>query len=196
MAEIVDQTFDAEKRRSGVTTSPEVRAWFVREVIPLEPSLTHYLRRNWRNESDIADLRQEVYVRVCEAALKRIPEATRAFVLKTARNLIINRIRREQVVPIEAVTDPDALGIAVDIPGPDRTVLARDELRRLQLALDSLSPRCREAVILGRIEGLTGREIAARMGITEAGVSLHLDNGIRTLVNIFYGETPNRRRTP
>jgi RNA polymerase sigma factor (sigma-70 family) len=174
----------------------EVEAWFVREVLPLEAALTSFLQHNWRNESDIADLRQEVYVRVCEAALKRIPEATRAFVLKTARNLIINRIRREQVVPIEAVTDPDALGIAVDIPGPDRTVLARDELRRLQLALDSLSPRCREAVILGRIEGLTGREIAARMGITEAGVSLHLDNGIRTLVNIFYGETPNRRRTP
>jgi len=162
----------------------------------LEAALTSFLQHNWRNKSDIADLRQDVYVRVCEAACRQIPDATKAFVFRTARNLLINRVRREQVVPIEAITDLDSLGIATDAPGPDRTVVAREELHRLQAALDDLPPRCREAVILGRVEGLSGREIATRMGITEAGVSLHLDNGIRTLVNILYGELPSGRRAP
>ena len=81
------------------------------------------------------------------------------FVFATARNLLIDRVRREQVVPIEAVADLDALDIAIDAPGPDRNAMARDELRRLHAALDQLPPRCRE-VVVKRIEGLTRREIA------------------------------------
>jgi RNA polymerase sigma-70 factor (ECF subfamily) len=102
-------------------------------------------------------------------------------------------VRREHVVPIEAVADVDALGVAMDSPGPDRTVIARDELRRLQSALDRLPDRCREAVILSRIEGLTGREIAERMGVTESTVSIHLANGVRALVDAFFAPLAERR---
>jgi len=198
MVETPETSFeDTEQRRSdaGMTAS-EVEAWFIREVLPLEAALTSFLQHNWRNKGDIADLRQDVYVRVCESAHTQIPDSAKSFVFRKARNLLINRVRREQVVPIEAVTDLEALGIATDAPGPDSTVVARDELRRLQAALDALPPRCREAVVLGRVEGLTGREIAVRMGITEAGVSIHLDTGIRTLINALYGEQSDRRRTP
>ena len=102
-------------------------------------------------------------------------------------------MRREHVVPIEAVADVDALGVAMDAPGPDRTVIARDELRRLQAVLDRLPDRCREAVILGRVEGLSGREIASRMGITESTVSIHLANGVRALVDAFFANGTERR---
>jgi len=119
------------------------KAWFGREVLPLEASLMQYLEHNWRNASDIADLRQEVYIRVYTAALKKIPEKPKHFVFTTARNLLIDRVRHEQVIPIEAASDMEALDAAVDTPGPDRIVGARDELRRLQAALDRLTPRCR-----------------------------------------------------
>jgi RNA polymerase sigma factor (sigma-70 family) len=187
----------AEPRRSGaVMTASEVEVWFIREVLPLEAALTSFLQHNWRNRADIADLRQDVYERVCEAAYEQMPENTKAFVFRTARNLLINRVKREHIVPIEAVSDLDALGIALDSPGPESSVLARDELRRLQQALDRLPPRCREAVTLGRIEGLPGREIALRMGISEAAVSMHLDHGIRVLVDAVYGAPEDSRRKP
>ena len=169
-----------------------LKLWFAQEVLPLEAALMQFLQHNWRNQSDIADLRQEVYVRVCEAAREARPDNTKAFVFRTARNILINRVRREHVVPIEAVADVEALNAAIETPGPERNTIARDELRRLQAALDRLPPRCREAVVLGRIEGLSGREIAARMGITEQAVSAHLINGVRALVNEIYGD--DRRR--
>jgi len=172
-----------------------VEDWFVREVLPLEAALMQFLQHNWRNKSDIADLRQDVYVQVFNAAHKEIPTHTRAFVFQTARNLLLNRLRREHVVPIEAVADVDALSAAMDVPGQERAVIARDELRRLQGALDRLPPRCREVVILGRIEGLSGRVISTRLGITQQAVSVHLINGIRALVNEVYGEFPDRRRS-
>ena len=90
----------------------DLDSWFVREVLPLESALTQFLRRSWRNRSDVDDLCQEVYVRVYEAAQKEIPDPVRPFVFAVARNLIINRVRREQIVPIESLGDLDALNIA------------------------------------------------------------------------------------
>jgi len=197
MAEPPDKIFeDADAHRvRAVVRAADVEAWFVREVLPLESILMQFLSHNWRNEDDIADIRQDVYEHVCEAAREHFPENTKSFVFRTARNLIVDRFRHEQVVSIEAVPDLEALEVAIDAPGPDRTVAARGELRRLQIAIDRLPPRCREAIVLGRIEGLPGREIAARMGVTEQAVSKHLNKGIRALADFLYSDPSERRRS-
>jgi RNA polymerase sigma factor (sigma-70 family) len=197
MAETTDTNRGAEAQRSSVTKStPEARAWFVREVVPLESVLMHYLQHNWRDRSEIADLRQEVYARVFEAACEQIPERPKQFVFATARNLLVDRVRQAQIVPIEAVADFEAVEIARDVPGPDRSVIARDELRRLQIALDRLPPRCREAVVLRKIDGHSLREIAQRMGIAEKTVKAHLNDGVRALADMRYGEQPSARGNP
>lgn len=170
-------------------TDDVVSVWFVREILPLEAILMHFLRHNWSNKSEIADLRQEIYARVFAAARASIPENAKRFLLTTARNLLIDQVRRAQVVPIEAVADLEALGIAIDLAGPDRTTMARQELRRVQAALERLSPRAREAIALAYVEGLSGKEIAERMGVTKSTASEHLANGIRALTDMLYGES-------
>ena len=196
MVEVPDTACeDAGQRHEGAAMSaPEALAWFIREVLPLEAALTQFLHHNWRNKSEIPDLRQDIYVRVYEAACKQIPDQTKAFLFTTARNFLINRIRDESVVPIEAVADLDAIGIAADIPGPDRSVAARDMLRRLQLALDRLPRRFREVVVLRKIEGLSIHEIAVRMGIAEKTVKVHITDGMRSLANVLYA--PDFRGEP
>ncbi len=179
---------NADAHRHGAAMSAsDVEIWFLREVLPLEAALMRYLQHNWRNQNDIKDILQDVYVRVCEAAQKDIPRSTKPFVFTTARNLLINRVRDSQVIPIEAVADLDALMTAADEPGPDRGAIARDELRHLQAALDRLPPRCREAVMLRQVEGLSRREIATRMGIGEETVKEYLATGLRALSDIFFG---------
>jgi RNA polymerase sigma factor (sigma-70 family) len=184
----------AARTSAAAVAALEVDAWFVREILPLESALMEYLQHNWRNRSDIYDFRQEVYIRLYEAALKEIPGRPKQFLFAIARNFLINRVRHEQIVPIEAVADLEALEIAADMPTADRALLARDELRQLQAALDHLSPRCREAVVLARIEGLSRNEIAIRMGVAESAVSKYLSTGIRKLVEVFYGEPKTVRR--
>jgi RNA polymerase sigma-70 factor (ECF subfamily) len=97
-------------------------------------------------------------------------------------------MRREKIVQIEAVSELDTLAIAADEPPPDRTVIAKDELRRLAAALDRLTPRTREVVTLRRIEGLGRAEIAQRLGITEVTVKWHLNEGLRALADDLYCE--------
>ena len=193
-----------EKPDSGLgTTGPgmapavsDVDVWFGREILPLEAALMQFLQHNWRNRADLTDFRQDVYVRVYQAAQKQIPDHPRQFLFTTARNLLIDRVRHEQVIPIEAAADLEALEIAVDTPAPDRTLMARDELRRVQAALDRLPAREREAILLGRVEGLSRREIALRMGIAESAVAQYLSRGIRGLVNTLCNEPPTVRRKP
>lgn len=153
-----------------------------------------YLHQNWRDRSDIEDLRQEVYLRVFEAARQEIPQHPKTFILRTAHNLLIDRVRRERVVPIAAVSDLDALDIAAQAPSPERNAIAKDILRRLQAGLDKLPPRCREAVVLKQIDGLSHREIAARMGISPDTVSEHLSNGIAAMAEALYGDLTDLRR--
>jgi RNA polymerase sigma-70 factor (ECF subfamily) len=178
----------ADLRRSTGMSEEGLNGWFVREVLPLEAALMQFLRRSWPNKSDIDDLAQEVYARVYESAREKIPQPVKPFVFTIARNLLIDRVRHEQVVPIEAVADLETLGVAVDAPGPDRNVMAQDELRRLQAALEKLPPRCREVVVLGRIEGLSGKEISQRLGIGASTVSEHLATGMNALADLLFGD--------
>lgn len=153
-----------------------------------------FLRRNWRNEADLLDLRQEVYARVCEAAARAFPAKTKAFVFTAARNLLIDRMRHARVVPLEVVVDLEAWNVAADTVTPDRHLTARDELRRLQAGLDQLPARCREVVMLRKIEGLPQREVAARMGIREDTVERQTIHGMRALADYMLGGSGRIRR--
>ena len=180
---------DTDLLKSGAAmTVSDAKAWFVREVLPLEAALKQFLRRRWRNKTEIDDLCQEVYARVFESGLQRIPYPVKPFVLTTAYNLLVDLRRRENVVSIEAVPNLEALNVVLDEPWPDRSVMAREELRRLQVALERLPPRCRDAVMMRKIEGLSRPEIAVRMGISENTVNRHLSDGMCTLADMLFGE--------
>lgn len=170
----------------------DIEAWFVRDVLPLEATLMRFLNQNWRNKGELEDIRQDVYARILEKVESGFPEHTKAFVLTTARNLLIDRVRREHIVPIDTIADLEGLNTADDAPGADRAVIARDTLRRLQAALDRLPPRCREVVLLRRVEGLSRQEIASRMGISEKTVAAHMTNGMCALANFFLDDANGR----
>jgi len=183
-------------RESGKTqdhgvapAASDVNAWFVREVLPLEPLVRRFLRRGWHSEADLEDMCQDVFVRTYEAAQTRIPEPAKPYVFSVARNLLINRLRREQIVSIEAVADIEEVEVATDEPGPDRTVAGRQDLKRLRVALDRMPERWRDAVVMRKIEGLSRHEIAQRMGLAESTVAQHLAAGIDALIDEFHSDT-------
>jgi RNA polymerase sigma factor (sigma-70 family) len=181
-----------QDRKDLAVTGDAVSAWFLREILPLEAILMHYLRSNWRNGSDIPDLRQEIYARVFEAARERIPDNPKRFLLTTARNLLINLVRREQIVPMETFADFEAFDIAANAPEPDGAVIEKEELRRVKAALAQLPPRTREAIELTYFEGLSRMEIAKRMKVTKQTASKFIAKGTLILGDILNGASSGR----
>jgi len=196
MVEFLDTGRDPTdpRNRGAEMTVSEVDAWFVREVLSLESLLMQYLRRNWRDRSDLEDIRQDVYVRVYRAARDEIPTSAKSFLFRTARNHLIDLARQSSIVPIDAIVDFESVAIESEALSPDRTVAARQELVRLQDALEKLPQRQREAVELARIEGFSGQEVATRMGITRAAVSIHLKHALHALSDHFLRDQTDPRR--
>lgn len=174
-----------KKRRGMAERSTD--DWFMQNVLPLEPMLTRFLQRNWRNEAEIPDLRQEAYARVYEAACRELPLQVKPFLFQTARNLIIDRLRRLSVVSLETMADMDWLNISDDAPSSEANVAARQELRLLQAGLDDLPPRCRQIVLLCKVEGLSQKEVASRMGVAVDTVENQVAKGMRLLTQALSG---------
>ena len=159
--------------------------WFVEEVLPLEPMLMRLLRHHWHDMDEISDLRQEAYVRIYEAAKRERPAPVKPFLVVIARNLIIDRLRRKNVVSIETMAESNWAGIAENAPSPEDRAAARQELCRMQSALDQLPARCREVILLRRVQGYSQREVAQMMGIREETVENQVGKGMRILADII-----------
>lgn len=160
--------------------------WFAAEVLPHEAALMRFLARRWRDAAELCDLRQEVYVRVYEAAQTSRPHQPRAFLFATARNLMSDRVRRGRIVSFEAVADFESSNVLTDDDhGPEQQESARQELLRLTSALLRLPPRCREVIWLRRVKGLSQKEVAAAMEIAEGTVEKQVAKGMRLLAKLL-----------
>jgi RNA polymerase sigma-70 factor (ECF subfamily) len=146
-----------------------------------------YLNRCWPRRDEVHDLRQEIYIRVYEAAAKSFPTSPKSFLFTTARHLMTDRVRRSRIVSIEAVGDFDALNVMVDEVSPERRIDGRQELKRLAQALNLLPPKCREVVWLRRVDEIPQKEVAQRLGISERTVESHILKGMRLLADAFFG---------
>ena len=120
------------------------------------------------------------------SAVEKVPDNAKAFVFATARNLLISRIRQRNIVPIETAADLEALDVAIDAPSQERSAIAREELRRLQTAIDRLPAKYSQVVIMRRLDELSRAEIAVRLGLTEGTVTTYLRRGMCALADMLY----------
>lgn len=169
--------------------------WFKREILIHEAILMRFISRLWPRHDEVADIRQETYARVYEAAREARPQSPKAFLFATARHLMADRIRRERIVSIRAGGDIDYLNVLVDEISSEQRVGAHQELARVTQAFDRLSAKCREVVWLRRVKGLSQKEAAEQLGLTEKTVEKHLRNGTRQLAH-YLREDALTPRTP
>jgi len=159
------------------------RAWFS-QILVHEPSLRAYLRKSVSDRADLSDVIQETYARLLALtpAQREAVRTLRAFLFTTARNVAMDYLRRRPVVSLDALMEmgpPRVVTESDDEPSLDQKLSARQELEILARVIASLPDKCREVLTLRKIHGLSQKEIAARLGISEHTVEKHVSYGVR-----------------
>ena len=135
--------------------------------------LRRYLTRRLNCAQTAADLTQEVFVRLMRSEAAGALENPRAYLYRIASNLLADHFRGAKLQP--KVTGAALWETVPDeAPSPERALLTRDELRRLEGAIDELPPRQREILLLHKFEGLSYGAIAERLGISKNTVMVHM----------------------
>lgn len=163
----------------------EHAGWFAEEVQPHESSLRSYLRGVFPTLPDIDDFIQEAYARLIRAKQAGRVSYAKAFLFATARNAALDFFRRRKVVAIDAIGDLSDLSVLADGPDAAESANKQQELELLSQAVRALPERCRQVLTLRLLYGLSHREIAADLKISEHTVKAQLAKGMRRCSAFF-----------
>lgn len=182
----------------------ELIRWISDQILPHEADVRAWLRRSSFRDVDPDDVIQEAYARISRTSdLSRIVSA-RAFFFTVTRNVALDQMRRARSSPIACVEDFDALIVVDDKPDPERATAGRETLRRVTELMDRLPQTVREVLLMRRVEGLSQKAVAQKLGLPESTVEKRTAKGLKMLsralerreaqVIPFSDHAPARRR--
>lgn len=158
-------------------------AWIASDVMPHEGDVRRWLTRSLRDAGDAADIVQEAYCRIFALADTGQIRNGRAFFFRVARNIALDQIKRRRLVSFEAVAELDGMHLCSDDPSPERIASGRQALTRVRALLEALPERCRRVIELRKIQGLSQKEVAKELGISENIVENDAARGLRLILD-------------
>jgi RNA polymerase sigma-70 factor (ECF subfamily) len=160
--------------------------WLADCILPHERALRDWLARSAFLSGDrIDDLVQETYAVLVQRADMASIRNPRSYAFQVAKSILLQDLRRSRVVAIGSVTDLEMLDQPADMPSPEQQAIGRDELARVATAIAAMPRQTRRAFQLRRVEGLSQRDVAAALGLSESTVEKHIVRGIKLLMQQF-----------
>ena len=159
--------------------TPEDARWFAEEVQPHEQSLRAYLHVAAPTTVAVEDLLQESYLRLLRVRETNPIRSVRALLFAIARNAVRDAVRDKLSNREISGMEIDALPVLDESAGVVDLVSRRQEQLLLAEAIRDLPERCRQVLILRKIHGLSQKEIAVRLGISENTVESLVSRGVQ-----------------
>lgn len=160
-------------------------AWIDANIFPYEGDVRRWLRRSLSHRWDIDDIIQEAYCRIWSNASTATVLHPRAYFLQVVRNVVIDQGRRARVVKIDAVAEIEEFGSLDDEHSPERITSGRRDLDRLQSILNALPERSRRILEMRKILGLSQKEIARQLGVSENIVENDASRALRQVLKLY-----------
>ena len=191
---------DAKTPTVSTADSPELRARFERDALPLMPNLYTAALRLTRNPAEAEDLLQESYLRAFRG-FGGFKEGTnlKAWLYRIVTNTFINSHRKKQREPQTVSGDEmdewflyDRIGGRGVEESAENRVLDALPDEQVRAALDSLPEQFRMTVWLADVEGFSYKEIAEILDVPIGTVMSRLHRGRRALEKALW-ETARER---
>ncbi len=152
-------------------------------------ALHRFLCARLRGTGDPEDVLQDLWVKLESLETGPVAEPL-AYIYRMAENLVLDR-RRSAMRRTNRETEwtkgqiDGSLGMAVDSqPSAERTLLARDHLRRVDALLAALPERTAFIFHAVRIDGVPQKDIAASIGISLSAVEKHLQRAYHAVLEV------------
>ena len=163
-------------------SAPHIIDWVARHIVPHERSARNWLIRRGVSRDDADDIVHDAYCRLCMLTSTEAINRPAAYFMTIVRNLLIERLRREKVVAFERLTELHASTVIDSANDVDAIVDHRRILTVVAAMIDALPERARQIFVLRRIEGLSQREIAKRLGVSECVVENDASRGLHSIL--------------
>lgn len=105
----------------------------------------------------------------------------RAFLYRTAVNIVLNHHKRERIGRrfLEAMPDDEELRQVSDGLSPEKLVQAEEHYARVEAVIRAMPQPRQSYLLLNRVEGLSYAEIARRAGLSESAIRKHVALAVR-----------------
>jgi len=147
---------------------------------------------------DVEDVVQETYLRLYQAARRQPIAHPRAYMQTTVRNVALNHVARADALNHAGDLPLDEAMLQLQADSCEVRAQAEEEFLLFCRAVRELPPQCRKVFVLKRVYGLSQREIAAELGISEGVIEKHLSRGLAACVRYMaardYPQTGRGRR--
>ncbi len=171
--------------------TPEQTARIETAIRENESVLVKWLTRRLGDPDAAGDVAQSVFLRVWSYAATAMVTNPRALIFKTAGNLAVNEMKRRNtfnrrhIMPSENDDDDAISKIAATGPTPEKETSLRQDVRKTLDAIAALPEPARTAFTMNRFDGLSYREIAKRMKVSESSVEKYMIVALKQLRQVL-----------
>lgn len=152
--------------------------WICALVEQYEKPLCRYAFSLTRSLSSAQDAVQETFLRLCREKRSRIEGHEAAWLFRVCRSRVFDMLRKEKHV--QPLMQNESL-VAASGPSPDAVALRDEAEQMVPQLLRQLPERQSEVIRLKFQQGLSYREIARVMDLSESNVGYLIHMGVRTL---------------
>jgi RNA polymerase sigma-70 factor (family 1) len=161
----------------------EIDLVFQQYYRPLCLYALHYLH----DLDEAEDVVQDCFVRLLEAEKRDAnssvsslsmsnPQNLKSFLYASVRNACIDKLRRKNPI-VQDISPSDLSGVISD----EQAVDSASREAELWTAIEQLPERCREIFLMSKRDGMTYREIAEELCLSEKTVEHQISKALKTL---------------
>jgi len=135
--------------------------------------LYRFINRKLRDREHAEDMAQETFIRALKVTAP--VRSHRSLLYRIAKNLLVDHYRRPDLSSTDASEETDAEHFAAPSYLQPYELIEENQYTELMTnTIEALPPRCREAFILHRFDGLSQKDVARQMGISTNMVEKHI----------------------
>ena len=127
---------------------------------------------------DVEDIIQETFIKNYEADLKQNIEYTHSYMLKTAKHLALNHVAKWDNKYKESLDEHQQVTNQMRSMALEDEVTSKERFLFFCRVTNELSPQVKKCFILKKVYGLSQKEIAIKMKLSESTVEKHIAKGL------------------